>query len=316
MSRLTASDRVRRLLSIVPWIAAQDGPTIEEICARFDIPADRLHDDLAKVPFVGVYPFTADVLIELVIEQGRVWVRYAPVFERPLRVAPAQALALVAAGRSLLSVPGADPDGPLARGLAKLADTIGVDPAEALDIRLGDAAETTLAALRDAVDQRQSVEIDYYSYGSDRRSRRRLDPYVVQVDGGHWYVRGHCHRAGSQRVFRIDRIASLTPTGERFERPEDVSLGEVFEPAPDQPRAVLDLDPQAAWVIDQYPVDAVDVLADGRRRVTLAVSARPWLERLLVRLGPHASIVEIPAELGGAQVGAEAARRILLRYRG
>ena len=31
--RTTAGDRVRRLLGIVPWIAAREGPTIAEICA-------------------------------------------------------------------------------------------------------------------------------------------------------------------------------------------------------------------------------------------------------------------------------------------
>ena len=47
--RVTAGDRVRRLLSIVPWIAAREGPTIEEICTRFGLTRAQLLADLDVV---------------------------------------------------------------------------------------------------------------------------------------------------------------------------------------------------------------------------------------------------------------------------
>jgi hypothetical protein len=47
--------------------------------------------------------------------------------------------------------------------------------------------------------------------------------------------------------------------------------------------------------------------------VTLAVSARPWLERLLLRLGPDATVADADAEL--ARCGPDAAARVLARYR-
>ena len=51
-----------------------------------------------------------------------------------------------------------------------------------------------------------------------------------------------------------------------------------------------------------------------RLRVTLAVTARPWLERLLLSLGPQAELVEVDERLGGAGVRAVAASRVLERY--
>jgi hypothetical protein len=45
------------------------------------------------------------------------------------------------------------------------------------------------------------------------------------------------------------------------------------------------------------------------------VSATPWLERLLVRLGPDARVVEAEAP-GLVDAGGRAARRILARYQG
>jgi len=114
------------------------------------------------------------------------------------------------------------------------------------------------------------------------------------------------------RVFRLDRIASVTVGEGTFERPERTSPLEVFRPSASDPRVVLDLASGAGWVVGQYPVESVEELAAGRLRVTLAIAARPWLERLLLRLGPDAVVVDAPVELAGA--GGDAARRLLRRY--
>jgi hypothetical protein len=44
------------------------------------------------------------------------------------------------------------------------------------------------------------------------------------------------------------------------------------------------------------------------------VTARPWLERLLLSLGPDATVVSIDSRLGGPEVRSEAAGRVLARY--
>jgi proteasome accessory factor C len=74
---------------------------------------------------------------------------------------------------------------------------------------------------------------------------------------------------------------------------------------------VLDLAPPARWIAEQYPNLGVAEQPDGRLRVTLPVSERPWLERLLLRAGPEVTVVA-----GDATVGLAAAARVLARYRG
>jgi predicted DNA-binding transcriptional regulator YafY len=107
--RTSAPDRVARLLAVIPWIAAQDGPTLDEVCARFGIPRRKLEDDLAVLTLVGIPPYTPDTLIEVTIEGDRVWLRFADVFARPLHLTPEQGLALVAAGTASQTLPGTDP---------------------------------------------------------------------------------------------------------------------------------------------------------------------------------------------------------------
>ncbi|MBW8826398.1 MAG: WYL domain-containing protein [Acidobacteria bacterium] len=309
MARPSAGDRLRRLLAIVPWVVAADGPTVEEVCRRFNVAEDDLLADLEMVFCCGVHPFTPDSLMDVVIDEGRVWIRYAEYFDRPFRLSPDEGLALVAAGAAILAVPGADPEGALARGLRKVAGVLGVELGEDLDVRLGAVPEGVLASLRDAVEQARQVEIDYYVYGRDERTRRVVEPHSVFTAEGEWYLTGFCHLAGAERRFRVDRIAELAVLDKTFVPPRKPSAPQVFDPRPDDPRVVLDLAPRARWVAEQYPIEHAEERSGGRLRVTLVAGERAWLDRLLLRLGPHARVVD-----GAPAAAAEAATRVLARY--
>lgn len=312
--RATASTRVARLLAIVPWIAGRDGPLIDEVCERFAVPRAKLLEDLDALMYVGVPPYTPDALIEVTIEGDRVWLRFADVFARPLHLTPEQGLALVAAGAASRGLPGAEAEGPLTTALAKLAGVLGVEPGEAVSVTLGETRPGVLEALRSAVADRRRVRLDYYAYGRDQRDVREVDPYAVTAHGGAWYLHGYCHRAGDRRLFRVDRIVEVELSGETFAAPPHPDDGSPLALAPELPRVTLDLAPAARWVVETYPVDQVGDVAGGWQRVRMPVTATPWLERLLVRLGGDARVVvaDDPAML---DAGRRAARRILARYR-
>ncbi len=260
---------------------------------------------------VGLYPYTPDVLIELYVDDDEVHITLPQAFDRPLRLTPEQAVALVAAGSTLLTVPGADPEGPLARGLAKLSGALGAGPDPGVEVRLGLAPQDVLETLREATRDYRQVRIDYYAYGRDEHTQRVVDPYRVTSDEGQWYVAAYCHLAEGDRLFRVDRISAAVLLDEHFEPPADLPPESVFSPTDADPRVVIDLPAEDRWVTEYYPVEAVTE-HDGRIRATLAVTARPWLERLLLRLGPSARVVEGPDDLRRA--AAEAADRILSRY--
>ncbi len=315
-TRLTAGERLERLLSIIPTVAASsEGAALDELAERFDYPPDDLLADLNEVVFlVGLYPFSPDQLIEVMVEDRRVWIRYAEYFEHSLRLSAGEALALVAAGQSLLAAPGADEDGPLGRGLRKLAVSLGLGDDSPVEVTLGGADAEVLDALRTGVAEAREVEIDYYSFGRDQRSRRVIEPQRVGIVDGNWYVFGHCHQAEADRLFRVDRIDEAVVRDATFEPPDQTPDIAVFATTMADPRVTLTLAPEASWVGDYYPHDRIDEVGDGSIRVTLPVSAVPWLERLLLRLGPSASIVDADPSLPGDTASA-AARRIRDRYR-
>ena len=313
--RTTAPDRVARLLAVIPWIAARDGPTLAEVCERFGVSRRKLEEDLTILTLVGVPPYTPDTLIEVTIEGDRVWLRFADVFAKPLHLTPEQAVALVAAGAASQSLPGGDGEGPLASALAKLAGVLGLEPGETLSVALGDTRPDVLVALRRAVAEHRRVRLDYYAYGKDRRSTRDVDPAGVFAHEGFWYLRGWCHQADDHRLFRVDRIVEAVVLDETFDPPAGGGGREVdvFYKGPEIPRVTLDVGPSARWVVETYPVDGVTVAEDGRLRIRLPVTAAPWLERLLVRLGGDARVVESD-DPDLVNAGRRAAGRILRRY--
>ena len=310
MTRASATERLGRLLAIVPWVASNDGPSVEEVCRRFDVDEADLLADLDLLFLCGVYPFTPDTLIEVDVADGRVWIRFADYFGRPLRLTPEEGLALVAAGEALLSVPGGDRDGALAGALAKLGAVLGLGPDRSVDVELTPVAGDVLELLGEGQSEQRKVEIEYYSFGRDRTTTRVVHPWRVFNAGGDWYLTGWCEQAAAERLFRLDRIrrAELLPEG--FEPPAGPATTTVFHPDPSSPVMVLDLRAAAWWIAESYPHEGIEQLPGGTLRVRLRVAERAWMERLLLRAGPDAAVVE-----GDRSIGSDAAARVLARYR-
>lgn len=307
--RAVAGDRLRRVLALVPWILAHPGEHLDELASRFGMTRGDLERELSLLQFCGLPPYTADRLIDVDVRGDRVTIRLAEYFERALRLTPSEGVALLAAGRALLAVPGSDPEGPLARALDKLAHALGAGGNVAVDV--GGARH--LDALRDAVRDGERVEIDYYSYARDEMTTRRIDPTRVFHAFGAWYVAAYCHRAVGERLFRADRVRAVRATGEHFDpRPASERVDElVYHPRPDDLRVTLRLAPSAGWVPEAYPTEDVVTDPDGGCTVTLAVSERAFLDRLLLVLGPAARVV---APAGEREAAARAAQRLLARY--
>ena len=304
--RPVAGAEVQRILAIVPWIVANPGASKEEIATRFGMTLEQLDEDLLLVLMIGVPPYSPGDYLDVVDDGEFVTIRLADQFSRPLRLTPAEGLALLAAGRTLLAVPGSDPDGPLATALTKLERALELPN---VIVQVGEPAY--LAAVRDAVARGERVEIDYWSAGRDDLTTRRIDPALAFFAMGEWYVSAYCHRANGERMFRVDRIRALRTTGEQFEVGSSEEIADVFTPAADDPRVTLELEPSASWVADAYPAESTTTRPDGTLEVVLAVSESAWLERLLVRLGPEARVIRPQS---ARRAGAEAARRVLARY--
>lgn len=300
-----AAERLRRLLAMIPWVVAEGGVAVEEIASRFGVTPEQAVRDLEQASLIGLPPYTPDRQIEIVVDDDWVAARPGPVFLRPQQFTAAEGFAILTAGRALQAMPGAEPHGPLARALEKLEAVLGHQGELAVDVD----RPAHLEVVRRAAEEGRQLHIEYYAAWRDELTSRDVDPYVVFLRDGHWYLDAYCHLVGGVRHFRVDRVRSATPTGRSFEQTTAAAPDSVYEPAADAATAVLDLPAAARWVVESYPCQWTE--REGRLLVTLNVTGPTWLERLLLRVGPEARVLD-PSELRG--VGADAARRLLRGY--
>ncbi len=181
---------------------------------------------------VGVPPYSPGDYINIDYEGDTVDVWFAPYFTRPLRLTAAEGLALLAAGRALLAVPGSDEHGPLATALDKLEARARACPRSSSTSRR--PTTSTRCASRGGAGER--IEIDYWSAGRDALTTREIDPGPPFFALGEWYTDAYDHLRGEPRMFRVDRIRAVRSTGETFTPVPAGPRGAVYNPRPDDRR--------------------------------------------------------------------------------
>lgn len=307
------AERLRRLLLAVPYVVRHPGTSVQELSSLFGVEEAELSEDLRLLLMTGLPPYSPGDLIEVDIEEGRIWIRMADVFSRPLRLTRAEAMDLYLRGTELLTSPGLEEAEALRSALDKLKEGLGPEtlgdlPAEA------EAAGTAgpLAEVRGAVAGRERIEIDHYSAARDEVLTRRIDPEQVFRALGNWYVVAWCHLVDGERLFRLDRIRDVRPTGERFEPRGLMGQGRPLytRSREDIPVRLL-LHPEARWVAEYYEVDGERPVGDDLE-VTLPTKDLSWVTKLVLRLGGAAEVLD-PPEL--ADLARKAAAETLAGYR-
>lgn len=309
----TATDRLARLLTMVPWLLRHQGVAVEEAAARFGVTRDQVEADLALLFVCGTPGHLPDDLIEADWEDGKIYVGNADAISRPLRLTVDEALALMVGLRALAAVPGITARDAVLGALAKLEAATGAvaGAAARVSVSLGDGAEQVLAQATEAARDHRRVRLRHQSWGRDEVTERDVDPMRVLSLDAHWYLEGWCHRAEEVRLFRLDRIIEFTVLDVEGVPPEGAQprdlAAETYLPGPDDVPVLLHTTAGASWVADYYPCDEVTDLPDGGRSVALRVADTGWVRRLAWRLGGNLTVQGPPELTESVRAGAAAA---------
>jgi proteasome accessory factor C len=280
--------RIARILAMIPYVVAGDGASIEDLRNRFGYDSDAdVVKDLHLIFLTGLPGYGPGDLIDVDIFENEVTIDSADYFARPMRLTPAEALGLLAAGFTLIASGQSNPA--LQSAVDKLSGAIG---AELDDQVLVDVpTPETVAVLRSAIDETRLVEITYVAMATNERTTRIVEGESVFFNLGTWYFSGFCRYADAERLFRVDRIDTVRVLSTLYEPSvADSSSVVQYESSPDDHVVEFIVGPSSGWVTEYYPVEAV-ALPDGRQRVTMRVSDPLVAARLLVRLGPDATLV-------------------------
>ena len=315
MTRHGVAQRLPRLLSLVPYLRARPGVPVAEAAADFGVDEKQLRRDLELLWMCGLPGYGPGDLVDLSFAGDTVDVVFDAGLTRPLRLTTSEATALLVALRMLHQAPGVVDSDAVARAIGKIEAAVGTagERAGVVSVESGTADRETTAVVRGALDRGRALRIVYFTAGRDAVSRRDVDPMRLVVAEGRGYLEAWCRRAAGVRMFRLDRVEQAEELPEPARphpeaEPTDVTHG-LFSPRSEHRHAVLELDPQAHWVAEYYPVDDVrapEPGADGPApgpggvlRVLIRFADPDWLVRLVLGLGGRARIVE-PAELATA----------------
>ena len=304
--------RLRRILVMLPYAIRNPGVTLDELSERFGVAKPDLIDDFNLVFMCGLPGYTPGDLIDVTIEDDRVWVSMAEYFSAPLRITPAEALTLYASGEALLQMAGMEGADALRRGLAKLGRALGAsEESDApIQVELGRDPASHLETLNDALESTRQIDIEYFSAGRGQLTQRRVEPWGLIAAAGRWYLVGLDHSSGEDRMFRVERIKSVVVTDEPAEVPDDFDPERykgAFKAGASGERMALEISPLAQrWFEEYYPVASKKRLDDGWLRVELITSGPRWGALLVLRLGDEVRAVEPDAVAAEARTLAAA----------
>ncbi|MGH2734299.1 MAG: helix-turn-helix transcriptional regulator [Actinomycetota bacterium] len=291
--------RLRRILVMLPYVIANPGVSVEELAQKFSAKEADLIADLNMMFFCGLPGYGPGDLIEVSIDDDGVFVSMADYFNQPLRITPAEALALYAGGAAVASLPGMEQADALKRALGKLQKALGGsgDGVGGIEIQMEPGPAAHLEILQQALEQRRRVRLEYLSASRGELTERAVDPWGLVAALGHWYLVGFDHLRGDDRMFRTDRVKEVTLLDDAAEMPDDFDRGAYRQAFTGRGTTSLSMEispAAAAWFEDYYPVTASTDLADGWRRVELMAGGTRWAAVLALRLGAEARNIDPP----------------------
>lgn len=307
---MSATDSVGRLLVLVPWLVERPGAHVDEAAAAVGTDRATLIDDIGLLNFCGLPGRLGGDLFEVELVGDRILLQLAPVFERPLRPTPDEALRLVLSLDHVAAtlgdeLPGLDDALEAVRRAAGVPQGVRVAP---------EPATAHLGPLRRAVSEGRRVDLTYRGRADAGARRRQVDPWELVLHRGSWYLHGHDHDAEDLRTFRLDRVedVEVTEAPVEVQRPAGALPTPAYQSGDDDVRIVLDVAPEGHWVLDLLAADDLTLGEDGTTRAVIATDAPGWVVSLV--LAARGDVVVVEPDAVRATV-VDTARRGLATYR-
>lgn len=305
------------MLAMVPYLQSNQGIPLADLAREFRIKPAQAQRELKLMMLTGWGEYHGELIdfdLSALDDDGVVHIRDAEFMSRPLRVSRSEATALIVALRTLREAAAEEQAPYIDSALAKLSEAAGTDvdtvvevrPPANLDPQVQQAVATALASGR-------QLELVYANDTRDERTHRIVDPQRAFDQNGQRYLAAWCHRAEADRLFRLDRVVAATVLDARVTRhaPERTLSDGLFDRGPDTPSVLVDLQPGAGWMAEEYRMDILETHPDGSQRARLHGSDPAWLRRVVMRSAGRLSVVE-PSEL--AELVRTAAASALAAY--
>ncbi|HVX68376.1 MAG TPA: WYL domain-containing protein [Mycobacteriales bacterium] len=295
-----ATDHLPRLLALVPWLLSHPDSSVAEVAREFEVTEAQIRADVNLLWMCGLPGYGPGDLIDVEWRGDRVTLSNAETIERPLRITPDEALALIAALRALAGVPGIVSTAAIDRALAKLESAAGGVPAadKVVVAPVNAANPEVVTTITDAVAQSRRVHLRYWVPARDEATERDVDPIRLFTSDATAYLSGWCHAVEDLRTFRLDRVLEAKLLDDAIVVPDEIRARafdtELFTPSAEDRLVTFSLDPAARWAADYYQCEVVEERGDGGLVVKLRSRDDAWARRLALGLAGVARLTDPP----------------------
>lgn len=286
----TSTERLARLLALVPWLRANDGITIDQAADHFGVSADQLTTDLWQLIVCGIPGYGPDQLVDIQFwDDDGIHVIDAIALDRPLRLTGEEVAALHVALRVLAQVPGTHDRQALVSAMAKLEEA-GAPPV-AIDVQVS-IDPNVRAAIDTAVNSAQWLLIEYAAADGDQITERTVRPLDTYTVDDRVYLHAWCEVATDVRTFRLDRIhtAAVTDAPDGVE-PTPVTTTISITPENTQVARIA-IDPEAVWIFDTEDVEPVTTSPGETPQALVRFASLDWLVRWVLGHGGRVQVLE------------------------
>jgi proteasome accessory factor C len=296
-------ERFARLVTLASLLIragrAGERVSIADLRERLQLSDEELHEDVNVLNVVNFGGGSYVLYAEIDEQAGEIEVDpepYSDNFDRPARLLPVEAKALVAAidliGEHI-------PEGSLASAREKIVAALGEDPMDqGLQVARATGDDSGVARqISEAIVDHKLIELEYYKENEDEISHRRVEPYALTNGREGWYVASFDPERDGVRHFRLDRIKHVAVTDETFvPRPEVDPAAEVDgwlrtgEVEASRTARVWVSPERARWAREARRV--VEERSDGAVVVELGFAGVDWLVREILREAGDAAVLE------------------------
>jgi predicted DNA-binding transcriptional regulator YafY len=295
-------ERFARLVTLASVLiaAGREGrrPPVREVCERLKISEQELREDISVLNVVnfggGAYVLYAEVQgneVEIDTEP------YSDTFDRPARLLPIEANALIAAIEFL----GEHLSEHLRTARQKIEAALGEIGRDGLLVGGTGADDSAIARdVSGAIGSRNLIELEYWQPNEDKFSTRVVEPYALMNGLEGWYIASFDRTRDDTRSFRLDRVKRVTVLTETYEPRASVDEIAVVEGWPSTGQvegsrvAQVWISPeQARWAREERTVLAE--LPDGAVIIEWTYKGEDYLVKEVLKEAGDAAVLE-PAD--------------------
>lgn len=214
-SRLTTSDRVMLLMSLVPYLK-EHGPTqVSELASMFGVDAPAVRKLVRFLGVAGVPGETQtyqhedlfDIDWDALEQHDIVSLTQTVAVDETPRFSSVETSAMIAGLHALTPMLPGEMQEAAVSAAKKLASVRAADGGQGAVSITEDAAQQRIAEITSAISEHTRLSFEYRS-ADGTLSQRTVEPLLLSQSGGAWYLRAYCIDRCAERTFLLDRMRS------------------------------------------------------------------------------------------------------------